>query len=231
MDAHDALGRGDRRADLPRVHPRRGALEEDADRLAQDAERARDDEHADEQAGDRVGVGPAGREQDEARDDDARRRGEVGEDVELGGADVQARARAVQHARRRQVDQEPGGPRGQHPAAGDLGRVGEPPDRGPDDPEPEPDERDCVDQGREHLGAAPAEAPLGRGGPQREPGREQRQPERERIGEHVRRVREECERARREPDRNLDHGEAEDEPEGGRERLARGGVYVHRHTP
>ena len=45
----------------------RRALEEDADRLAQNAGRAREHEHADQQAGDRVGVLPAGREHDHAR--------------------------------------------------------------------------------------------------------------------------------------------------------------------
>ena len=227
VDADDALGSGDRRTDLARVHPRGRALEQHADGLAQHAARAGDDEHADQDRRDRVGVGPTGREHDEPRDDDARRRGEIGEHVQLRRADVEAGAGAVEHARGGEVDDEAGDARREHPAAGDPGRVGEPPDPLPDDPGSEDDEDECVRECRQHLRPAPAEAALRRRGTVCEPGREEREPERERVREHVRRVGEQRERPRDEPCRGLDRGETEHEHEGCRQRPFLSSMRVH----
>ncbi len=125
--------------------------------------------------------------------------------------DVQARPGTVQDARRSEVDEEPGNPGCEHPAADDAGRVGEPPDRRPDDPAAEHDEHERVRQGGEHLGAAPAEAPLRRRRPHREPGGEEGQPERERVRDHVRRVGEERQRIGGHPDDGLDAREGRHE--------------------
>ena len=106
----------------------------------------------------------------------------------------------------------------EHPASRDAGRVGEPPDRLPDDPGAEDDEDERVRERGQHLGPPPAEAALGRRRAVREPGREEGEPERERIREHVRRVGEQRERPGHEPGGRLDSGEAEHEHEGRRQR-------------
>ena len=100
----------------------------------------------------------------------------------------------MQDPRRGEVDEEARHSGGQHPATDDARRVGEPPDRRPDDPAAEQDEHERVRERCEHLGAAPAEAPLRGRRPLREPGGEEGKPERERVRDHVRRVCEERQR-------------------------------------
>ena len=227
VDADDALRPRDRRADLARVRPRGRALEQHAHGLAEDAGRAQDDEQADQDRRDRVGVGPAGRKHDEPRDDNAGGGGEVGEHVQHGRADVQTGAGAVEHARSGEVDEEAGDARCEHPASRDAGRIGEPPGRLPDDPGAEDDEDERVRECGQHLGAPPAEAPLRRCRPVREPRREEGEPERERVREHVRRVGEQRERPGHEPGEHLDSGEPEHERERRRQGPLLSAVSVH----
>ena len=212
VHADHAIRRGDRGADLPRVHSLGRPFQQHADGLAQHAGRARDDEQADQDRHDRVGVGPAGREHDEPRNDDARRRREVRQNVQHRRADVQAGAGAVEHARRDEVHDEPGDAGGEHPAAHDAGRIRQAADPRPDDPRAEDDEHERVDQGGQHLGAPPAEAPLRRRRAVREPGGEEGETERKRVREHVRRVGEKRQRVGGEAGERLDSGEAEHEP-------------------
>ena len=73
-----------------RVDAARRGFEQDRGRVAQDRPRAGEHEEADEHADDRVGLVPAGREDDERRDHHAERAGEVGEHVPEGGLDVEA---------------------------------------------------------------------------------------------------------------------------------------------
>ena len=136
----------------------------------------------------------------------------------------------MEDARGREIDEEAGDAGGEHPAAGHVGRVGEPPDRLPDDPAAEHDEHERVRERREHLGTAPAEAPLGRRGTLREPGGEERQPERERVGDHVRRVGEQRQRAGREPHDRLDGRKPRHEGQRDPERASLSTVCVHVRT-
>ena len=73
-----------------RIDPAWGRLQEDLGRVAQDRPCARDDENADEDAHERVGLDPAGREDDDGSDRDAERAEEIREDVSERGLDVQA---------------------------------------------------------------------------------------------------------------------------------------------
>ena len=134
----------------------------------------------------------------------------------------------MEDARGGEVDDEAGGSRGEHPAADHARWVGEPPDRRPDDPAAEHDEHERVGERCEHLCTPPAEAPLGRRGPLREPGGEERQPERERVGEHVRRVGEESERVCCDARERLDAGEPRNQRQRDRERASLSTMRVHR---
>ena len=78
----------------------------------------------------------------------------------------------------------------------------------------------AFDERGEHLRPPPAEAPLRRRRPMREPGGEEGQPERERVREHVRRVGEERQRVGGDADERLDAGEAEHERQRERERTS-----------
>ena len=86
----------------PRARPsRRRALEQDADRLAEDAEGADDDEDADQEPAIGSACGQPVVEHDEPGDDDARRGGEVGEHVQHRRARSAPSRRRGGRARRR----------------------------------------------------------------------------------------------------------------------------------
>ena len=88
-------------ADRACVDPARRGLEQDRGRVAQDRPRAHEDEHADQDADERVGLEPAGRENDDRRDDDPDRAEEVGNDVPERGLDVEIAAAAAKQDRSR----------------------------------------------------------------------------------------------------------------------------------
>jgi len=71
----DALGRG---------------LEEDVDRVPQQAPRARQDQQRDDDRGEDVEPGQAGRDDQHRRDDRGSRPGEIAEDLEVGTAHREA---------------------------------------------------------------------------------------------------------------------------------------------
>jgi len=70
-------------------------LEQDVDRVAEEAPGPRDDEDADDHRRDRIGRRPTGGCNDDGRDDDGDRSGEVTHDLEIGAAYVQAFALGV----------------------------------------------------------------------------------------------------------------------------------------
>ena len=214
----DALGPRQREPHLLRVDPGGRLLEQDPHRVAEDPPRAGEHERADRERGEWVGVLPAGDHDDQARHDHAGRSEQVGEDVEERGLHVQVlRSRAREDPRRGNVDHRAGDADHEHPAARDLGRVVEPPERGDDDPDRDGDERGAVDERGEDLGAAGAEAPPRRRRPGRQPGRQEREAEGGGVREHVRSVGEHGERVGDQTDRHLDDREARDEQEGGAE--------------
>jgi hypothetical protein len=68
-------------ADLPGVHASGRPLEQDVDRVAKHGPRAREDQHRDRDARKRVGIAPAGYEDRERGEEDARRTNGVRENV------------------------------------------------------------------------------------------------------------------------------------------------------
>ena len=108
---------------------------------------------------------------------------------------------------------------GEHPAAGDVGRVGEAPRGLHEDPDGDDDEQDAVGQRRKDLGPPVTEAPLRRRRPARQPGREQRERKRCRIGEHVPGVGEHRQGIGDQAHDDLHHEEARNERQCDRERL------------
>ena len=123
MHADDAVRRRDRGTHLPRVHPGGRAFQEHTHRLAENTACAGDDEYADQDCCDRVGVGPIGRDHHDPRHDDSSRRREIRQNVQHRGTDVQAGAGAVEDARRDEIHDQPGETCCKHPAARDAGRV------------------------------------------------------------------------------------------------------------
>ena len=163
-------------------------------------------------AGDRVGVGPAGRDHRRAL---RRRRRRTKQDPRARAASPRARSgpsrRRGERARRRGSRRVRRRPRRVPSRPITPGGSDSRPIACPDDPSAENDEHERVDKRGEHLRAPPAEAPLRRRRALREPGGEERQAERERVREHVRRVGEKRQRVGRDADERLDAGEAEHE--------------------
>ena len=90
MDLDDAGSRREAPTERVGVDSARRRLEEDRRRVAQDRPCAHEDEDADEDAHERIGLEPAGREDHDRRDRDADGSEEIGEDVPEGRLDVEA---------------------------------------------------------------------------------------------------------------------------------------------
>jgi hypothetical protein len=131
-------------------------------------------------------------------------------------------AGSVQHAGRGEVDDEPDGTHGEHPAARDLGRIGQAPNGLDDDPDGDDYKGYAVRKSREDLGPPVAEASLQRRRPAGEPRREQREGQRPRIREHVPCIGEQRERVGQYARNDLDDEEARDERQRESERTAVG---------
>ena len=84
-------------------------------------------------------------------------------------------SRPVQHACGGEIHRETDRADDEHPAANHVRRVGEAAYSFHEDPDCDDDEKDAVRERSEDLRAAVAEAPLWRGRPRGEPGREQRE--------------------------------------------------------
>ena len=135
----------------------------------------------------------------------------------------------MEHAGSEEVHGEPDHAHGEHPPAGDVGRVGEASRGLHEDPDRHDDEQDPVRQRRQNLGPPVAEAPLRRRRPARQPGREQRERKRCCIGEHVPGVGEHRQGVGDQAHDDLDDEEARNERQSDRERLpvgAQPGVFV-----
>ena len=153
VDARHSGDGDDRLRDGPGVDVRRRLLHQDRGRVAQDAPRAPDYQQRDRNRDDRVDDRPAGRQDDQRCDEDARRAEQVGDHVALRGFDVQALSlRAHEDHRRDAVHREARERHDQHPATEDLGRVPEPLNRLPDDPAAHDHEREPVDERCQDLG-------------------------------------------------------------------------------
>jgi hypothetical protein len=137
-------------------------------------------------------------------------------------------ARACEDHGRPGIDREAREGDGEHPAAEDLRRVVEPPDRLPDDPGAHQHEREAVDERREDLGALEAEAPAGAGRPAREGEGDERERDRKDVRHHVSCVGEEGEAARQQATDDLHDREGERQDEHDEERPAGGASVVAR---
>ena len=111
------------------------------------------------------------------------------------------------------VDEQPDGRDGDQPAAGHVGRIGEPPGGADEDDDRDHDQRDGVDEGGQDLGALEPEAAVRRRRPAREQNRTRRDRERDDVGEVVAGVGEQREAAGEERRDDLDErvGRVEDE--------------------
>ena len=212
------------------VHACGRALEQDLNGVAQDRPRADQDQHADRHRDHRVGVLPAGGEDDQGGEDHPGRAEQVGDHVAEGGRDVEALARVpLQDPRGDQVDDQPGDRDRQHQARLDLGRVAEPGPGLDEDPDRDRDQGDAVEERREDLGSPVAEGAARAPGAGGEPGREQGDAEREAVGEHVRGVGEQRQAARDQAAGDLgdqeQRGQREDQLQGA---LGAGAVEVDR---
>ena len=164
--------------DVVEVHvPGRG-LEQDIGRLAQEPERARQDQRGDQERGDRVGAVPAGQRDDDRRDDHGGRPTQVAEHLEICAAHVEAGAlRVAQQEHRHAVRGEADERDGEHDARGDLRRIGEAPHRLEHDVAGDAEQQDGVRDRGNDLEPQVAECPAERRRPPREPDREQREPD------------------------------------------------------
>ena len=144
-------------------------------------------------------------------------------DVQQRGAQVEVAAVAArQHPEAREVDEEAGGRDGEHQAALDRARVGEPLDRLDDDPGGDREEREAVDEGGEHREPVEAvgAARVGRaaGDAEGEPGHRQRGE----VGQHVPGVGDQRQRAGEEAAGDLDQHEAAGQERGDADRAGAG---------
>ena len=131
-------------------------------------------------------------------------------------------AGSVQHAGCGEIDEEPDGAHGEHPAACDVRRIGQAADGLDDDPDCDDDESYAVRKGRQDLGPPVAEASLQRRRPAGEPRREQREGQRPGIRKHVPGVGQHREGVGQDAHDHLDDEEARDERQREPERTAVG---------
>ncbi len=229
VDARHAGDLDDCAGNLVGVDARRRLLHQDRRRVAEDAPRARQDQHRDCDGDDRVDRVPAGEQDHERRDQHSRGAEQVRDDVPERRLDVQALpARADEDCRRAGVHGEPGQRHEEHPPAQDLGRVVDAADRLPDDPAAHEHECEAVHEGGQDLGPLEAEAASSaRRAPGEADGAE-REPDREDVRDHVTGVGEEREAAREDPADDLDDREGEREDENRDERPPRRAAMVVR---
>ena len=200
--------------DVVEVHVTGRGLEQDIGRLAQQPERARQDQRGDQERGDRVGAVPAGQRDDDRRDDHGGRPTQVAEHLEIRAAHVEAGALRVaqqkhRHAIRGKADERDG----EHDTRGDLRRIGEAPHRLEHDVAGDAEQQDGVCHRSDDLEPQVAECPAERRRPPREPDREQREPDPDDVGQQVARIGEQRQAVRDHRPDDLDGkgNQAEDE--------------------
>ena len=153
-------------------------LEQDVGSLAQETERARQDQRGDEERGDRVGAVPAGHRDDDRRDNHGGRSSKVSEHLEICAAHVEARALGVaQQEHRHAVHGEANERDREHEACGDLRRIGHAPHRLEHDVAGDAKQQDGVGHRGNDLEPQVAECPAERRRPPGEPDREQCEPD------------------------------------------------------
>ena len=149
-----------------------------------------------------------------ARKSGADEGGQVGGDVQIGAAHVQALPLRAGHEREDgEVHDDPDQRHDGHDPGLHLGRRDQPADRRVDDQEPDHHERDSVRLRGEDLRAREPERPPAAGRQGRCPGCEEREPERRGVGQHVARVREQGEGAGHDPEHDLGDHEGDEQPE------------------
>ena len=203
-------------ADLGEIDAARGRLEQDVDAVAQQPERARDDEDADRDRGDGVGLRPAGRLDDESRDQHRGRAEQVPGDLEVDRPHVEARLTAFgQEAQRDGVPRQGEGGHHDDDAGRDLRRRDEPTHPLDDDDDRQREEDDRVDGRRDDLDPVPAERPARRPRPPGDPDGGQRQGHPGYVGEQVTGVGQEGQRVAGDPGHQLDQEDRQADAHGG----------------
>ncbi|MCO5578383.1 hypothetical protein L7F22_032224 [Adiantum nelumboides] len=210
----DSLDGQQRRLDLLGVDALGRPLQQDVRSLAQQRHRAREDQRDDEQRGDRVRVGPAGRHQNDGGGEHTHRAEGVAEDVQHRTAHVHVPAVAAgQDGQRHQVADQAEHADDQQRQARDLGGHEQPLHRLDAHPRHDRDEGQRVQRGDEHLGPAHPVGPRRRRRSGGEHAGDQRSDQRPRVGQQVAEVGQQRERAgvhraRRAEDRR-DQGDAQ----------------------
>ena len=155
-----ALGADEVLADHLHVDPGRRGLEQHVQAVAQQRPGARQDQHRDQQRGDRVGAVEPGGQHHQAGDDRGGRPEGVTEHLEEGARACSATPRAGRRAADRdQVGDQADGREDQHLAGIDADGVEQSSYAGDGEVATDAQQDDRVDQGGEDLGAVVAEGP------------------------------------------------------------------------
>ena len=207
VDVGDTVRADQVLADHLDVDAGRRRLEQHAHAVAQQRPRARQDQHRDQQGGDRVGPVEAGGEHDQAGDDrggrpERRRRAPRGT---RRACSATRPRRAASRAIETRLATRPTAAKTSICAASTLDRVEQSSYAGDGEVAADPEQHDRVDQGGEDLGAVVAERPARRGGQRGDVRRGERQHDRGGVGEHVARVGEQGQRAGQDGADELDH--------------------------
>ena len=197
MDVCDARASPYVRAQDVEVDAARRRLEEDVERLAEQAPPARHDERHDREGGHRVGVPQAGRERDDRRDRDGAGAEEIRKDLEVRSPHREARALRVAEQRDRdRVARQTDRGHGEDDATRHLRGLRETPDALHEHDARDEEEQTRVQHGREDLEAQhPERPPLARRA-RREPYGHDRDRERDDVNKDVERLGEERQAAR-----------------------------------
>lgn len=206
------------------------AFEQDADRLPQENESARDDERADGEADDNVDRIPAGGEDDDGGDHDTDGAEGVGGDFVHGAAGVEVTfAVGVEQPQHEKVEGETETTDNERHPAFDGVIAANALERFEDDVGGEPEHEQNVDGYGEHFGAGVAVGAAGIGAAAGDGGGREREEQPGRIDEHVARVGDEREGSADDTGNDFDGGECERERQPGGECaskvLVRRGVF------
>ena len=232
VDVGDALRADDVRADDLEPHPARRRLQQDVDRLAQEADRPRHDERGDDDRRDRVGVVPAGHREDDGRDDDRHGTEEVAEHFQVRAPDIERAGLGPPQERRRcPVRHQADDAEDEHESALDFRRILEAADRRDDDERRDADEQDGIRDRRQDLGPVVAEGAAVRRGPAGDPHGDQREADAGHIGQDMACVGEDGEAVRRDPADDLDDQERDRDGERDRQVTSIGRASVQMGHP
>ncbi|EHK82247.1 arsenical-resistance protein [Rhodococcus pyridinivorans AK37] len=204
MDSRKGIKGG---VDLGDVDTLRGLLEQYADRVSAEIVGPGQDEESDGDTDERVGVPPAEHDGHHTADKHADRTEHVGQDFEVGPADVDALLGAgAQQEKRNDVHGEADHGNDGDGQAGDFGWGGQSLEGFVENPEGDAEQQECVEQGGEHFGAVQAEGPVRSGaGTLGDGDSGDGHQHAEHVGEHVRGVGEQGQRRGGESDDDLEH--------------------------